>query len=129
MNGRLIGRQTCHLTEDLEESDYAIVIGANPWQSHGIPRARKVIQAFRRDPKRTLVVIDPRRTITAEYADIHLQVRDAGNWFEDYYPEEIDELVLEVEGEIKDLARLKRLFSIFARMMNDLCRLGSAYES
>jgi anaerobic selenocysteine-containing dehydrogenase len=81
VNGRLFGRQTCHLTEDLEESDYAIIIGANPWQAHGIPRARKVIQAFRRDPKRTLVVIDPRRTVTAEYADIHLQVRPGTDAF------------------------------------------------
>jgi hypothetical protein len=79
-------------------------------------------------------------TIKALYADdflrelvkaepnIHIQVRDAGSWFEDYYPEDIDELVLEVEGEVKDLTRLKRLFSLFARVMNDLCRLGSAYE-
>jgi anaerobic selenocysteine-containing dehydrogenase len=74
VNGRLFGRQTCHLTEDLEETDFALVIGTNPWQSHGFPRARKVIQAFRKDPRRKLVVIDPRRTVTAEYADLHLRV-------------------------------------------------------
>ncbi len=81
VNGRLFGRQTCHLTEDLEESDYAILLGTNPWQAHGIPRARKVIQAFRRNPKRTLVVVDPRRTITAEYADLHLQVKPGTDAF------------------------------------------------
>ncbi|HHH11912.1 MAG TPA: molybdopterin oxidoreductase family protein, partial [Sorangium sp.] len=75
VNGRLFGRQSCHLTEGIEEADYVIIIGANPWQAHGFPRARKVIQAFRNNPKRTLVVIDPRRTKSAEMADIHLQVR------------------------------------------------------
>ena len=69
------------------------------------------------------------REMVKKEPDIHIQVRDAGNWFEDYYPDEIDELIVEVEGEVKDLDRLKGLFSLFARMMNDLCRLGSAYET
>jgi anaerobic selenocysteine-containing dehydrogenase len=57
VNGKLFGRQTCHLTEDMEESDFVIVIGANPWQSHGIPRARQVIREIGRDPDRMLVVV------------------------------------------------------------------------
>jgi hypothetical protein len=83
------------------------------------------------DPEKIKTLFDDgflRELVKAE-PDIHMQVRDAGNWFEDYYPNEIDELVLEVEGEVVDLTRLKRLFSMFARMMNDLCRLGSAYET
>ncbi len=75
VNGKLFGRQTCHISEDIEEADYAIIIGANPWQAHGFPRARKVLQEISKDPKRTLVVVDPRRTRTAELADIHLQVK------------------------------------------------------
>lgn len=75
VNGRLFGRQTCHLTEGFEDSDYAFLIGANPWQAHGISQARKVLKEIRQDPIRTLVVVDPRKTETAEMADIHLQVR------------------------------------------------------
>jgi anaerobic selenocysteine-containing dehydrogenase len=81
VNGRLFGRQTCHLTEGIEESDYVLIIGANPWQSHGFPRARQVLRELARDPGRTLVVVDPRRTRTAELADIHLQVRPGTDAF------------------------------------------------
>ena len=79
VNGRLFGSQRCHPTEDVEHSDYVLFIGTNPWQSHGIPRARKVLQAIAKDPARTMVVIDPRRTETAQRADIHLQVKPGGD--------------------------------------------------
>ncbi|ANM30636.1 dehydrogenase [Acidobacteria bacterium Mor1] len=81
VNGKLFGRQTCHLTEEIHHADYAIILGANPWQAHGIPKAREVLRAFKKDPNRTLVVVDPRRTVTAEYADIHLQVRPGTDAF------------------------------------------------
>ena len=79
VDGKLFGRQDCHPAEDVEHADYLIVIGANPWQSHGVPRARKVLQDIARDPQRTLVVVDPRRTESAEKADIHVQVRPGGD--------------------------------------------------
>lgn len=60
---------------DAEHCEVAVFIGKNPWQSHGIARARVVLKDIARDPERTLIVIDPRRTETAELADIHLQVR------------------------------------------------------
>jgi anaerobic selenocysteine-containing dehydrogenase len=79
VDGKLFGDQACHPTEDAESADYLLVIGANPWQSQGIPRARHVLQEIARDPNKTLVVVDPRRTETAEKADIHLQVRPGGD--------------------------------------------------
>jgi anaerobic selenocysteine-containing dehydrogenase len=79
VDGKLFGSQACHPTEDVEHADYLLVIGANPWQSHGFPRARHVLQEIARDPRRTLVVVDPRRTETAEKADVHLQVRPGGD--------------------------------------------------
>ena len=79
VDGKLYGRQTCHPAEDVHNADYVLFIGTNPWQSHGIPQARKVINAFARDPQRTMVVIDPRATETAKKADIHLQVRPGGD--------------------------------------------------
>ncbi len=75
VNGRLFGHQTCHTTEDVEHADYVLFIGCNPFQSHGIPSARDTLRALRKDPQRTMVVVDPRRTETAEQADIHLQLR------------------------------------------------------
>ncbi|HEX5360407.1 MAG TPA: molybdopterin-dependent oxidoreductase, partial [Fluviicoccus sp.] len=75
VNGRLFGQQTCHTTEDVEHADYVLFIGTNPFQAHGIPNARDTLKEIRKDPNRTMVVIDPRRTETAKYADIHLQVK------------------------------------------------------
>jgi len=75
VNGRLFGHQTCHTAEDVEHADYVVFIGCNPFQSHGIPRSRELLRELRRDPRRTMVVVDPRRTETAEHADIHLQLR------------------------------------------------------
>ena len=79
LDGRLFGRQTCHPSEDVHNADYVLFIGTNPWQSHGIPQARKVLNALARDPERTMVVIDPRATETAKKADVHLQVRPGGD--------------------------------------------------
>ncbi|MEO7736086.1 MAG: molybdopterin-dependent oxidoreductase [Kofleriaceae bacterium] len=60
---------------DFEHCDVALFLGKNPWHSHSIPRARVTLKAIAGDPARTLIVIDPRRTETAELADIHLAVR------------------------------------------------------
>ncbi|MFZ1863292.1 MAG: molybdopterin-dependent oxidoreductase [Polyangiales bacterium] len=70
--GRLMGTVT---RADFERCEVALFIGKNPWQSHGIPRARVTLREIAKDPKRSLIVIDPRRTETAELADIHLQVK------------------------------------------------------
>ncbi len=66
---------------DFEHCEVALLIGKNPWQSHGIPRARVTVREIARDPARTLIVIDPRRTETAELADIHLRVRPGADAF------------------------------------------------
>ncbi|MEM9593548.1 MAG: molybdopterin-dependent oxidoreductase [Acidobacteriota bacterium] len=79
LNGKLFGRQTCHPGEDVEGSDFLLLIGTNPWQSHGFPRARKVLNEIARDPDRRMVVVDPRYTETAKKADTFLQVRPGGD--------------------------------------------------
>ena len=81
VNGRLFGRQTCHMTEAWRRPRSWSCIGANPWQAHGIRNARTTLHEIAKDPARTLVVIDPRRTETAAMADIHLQVRPGTDAF------------------------------------------------
>jgi anaerobic selenocysteine-containing dehydrogenase len=66
---------------DFEHCEVAIFLGKNPWFSHSIPRARLTLREIASDPNRTLIVVDPRRTETAEIADIHLQVKPAGDAF------------------------------------------------
>jgi anaerobic selenocysteine-containing dehydrogenase len=69
---RMTGTQT---RADFGSCEVALFIGKNPWQSHGIPHARVTLKKIAKDPARTLIVIDPRRTKTAQLADIHLQVK------------------------------------------------------
>jgi anaerobic selenocysteine-containing dehydrogenase len=60
---------------DFEHCEVAFFLGKNPWHSHSIPRARVTLREIAKDPARCLIVVDPRRTETAELADIHLQVK------------------------------------------------------
>jgi anaerobic selenocysteine-containing dehydrogenase len=69
---RMMGSAT---RADFEHCDVALFLGKNPWHSHSLPRARVTLKAIAADPARTLIVVDPRRTETAELADIHLAVR------------------------------------------------------
>jgi len=60
--------------EDLEEADLIVLTGSNAAWCHPVLFQR--IQAAReKRPDMKLVVIDPRRTVTAEGADLHLAVR------------------------------------------------------
>ncbi|WP_436496533.1 molybdopterin-dependent oxidoreductase [Actinokineospora sp. HUAS TT18] len=72
VDGRLYGG---HTKGDFEHAEVVVFVGKNPWQSHSFPRARPVLKALAADPKRTMVVIDPRRSESAAMADIHLQVK------------------------------------------------------
>src|SRR5262249_31515637 len=76
VSDRMLGGMT---RADFEHADVALFLGKNPWHSHSIPRARVTLKELSKDPARTLIVVDPRRTETAELADIHLQVRPGGD--------------------------------------------------
>ncbi len=75
VDGELFGKTSCHTTGDHEHAQVAVFWGKNPWQSHGFPRARVTLKEIARDPDRSLIVVDPKRSETAELADLHLQVR------------------------------------------------------
>ncbi|HVN38338.1 MAG TPA: molybdopterin-dependent oxidoreductase [Myxococcota bacterium] len=76
--GKMIGGFS---RSDFEHCEVAIFLGKNPWFSHSIPRARVTLREIANDPARTLIVVDPRRTETAEIADIHLQVKPGSDAF------------------------------------------------
>jgi anaerobic selenocysteine-containing dehydrogenase len=60
---------------DFEHCEVAVFVGKNPWHSHGFARTRVVLREIEKDPQRSLIVIDPRRSETAAMADYHLQTR------------------------------------------------------
>jgi anaerobic selenocysteine-containing dehydrogenase len=81
VDGQLFGRPRCHTSGDFEHAEVVVFVGKNPWHSHGFPRARVTLRALSSDPARALIVIDPRRTETAELADHHLQIRPGTDAF------------------------------------------------
>ncbi len=60
---------------DFEHAEVAVFLGKNPWQSHGFARSRVILKEIEKDPNRAIIVIDPRKTETAEMADYHLAVK------------------------------------------------------
>lgn len=69
---------------DIERTDFLLILGANPMVSNGslwtVPNFRDKAKALRERGGR-LVVIDPRRTETAEAADQHIFIRPGGDVF------------------------------------------------
>ncbi len=72
VSGKMVGNFT---RGDFERCEVAVFVGKNPWMSHGIPHARVTLRKIAKDPARAMIVIDPRRTETADLADFHLQVK------------------------------------------------------
>ncbi len=78
VNAKMLGAM---VRGDFEHTEVAVFVGKNPWQSHGISHARTVLKEIANDPARSMVVLDPRRTETAELADFHLRVRPGTDAF------------------------------------------------
>jgi formate dehydrogenase len=83
VNGQMLGGG---VRADFEHCEVALFVGKNPWQSHGIPRARTTLKEIANDPTRAIIVIDPRRSETAELAvsnghGMHLQVKPGTDAF------------------------------------------------
>ena len=72
VEGRMFG---AHTHGEFAETEVAVFLGKNPWHSHGFDQTRRVLKAMANDDSRTLVVIDPRRTETADLADMWLAVK------------------------------------------------------
>ena len=63
--------------DDLDEADLIVLVGSNTAWCHPVIWQR--IEAARKARGTKLVVIDPRRTETAECADLHLPIRPDGD--------------------------------------------------
>lgn len=68
------------------------------------------------------------RELLSSQPDVHFDVKDDEGWFGPKFPEGVDELHFAVGGTIKDIERLKLLYELFAETLDQLCRIGSAYE-
>ena len=107
--GKLLGMQDIEVGDP--EFDAAFIIkGSDEYRVRDLfanAQIRKMVQA---QPK------------------IRLDVKDTEGWFGPKFPEDVDELHFQVVGVIKDVERLKALFDLFATVLDQLCRIGSAYK-
>jgi hypothetical protein len=72
---------------------------------------------------------DPKiRQMIQAQPHIRLEVKDNEGWFGPKFPENVDELYFQEIGVIKDVDRLKGLFDLFAAVLDQLCKIGSAYK-
>lgn len=78
VEGRMYGT---HTHGEFADAEVSIFLGKNPWHSHGFDEARRVLKEIAADDGRSMVVIDVRRTETADLADHFLQVAPGGDAF------------------------------------------------
>lgn len=100
---------------DVDRTDYLMIVGANPLETNGslfaAPDLPNRLKALRQRGGK-VVVIDPRRTRTAEYAEEHLPVRPGTDPFllfgivHTLLAENLATVTLDVNGldELRDLA-------------------------
>jgi hypothetical protein len=71
------------------------------------------------------------RELIAAQPEINFSVRDDEEkfWGGRNFPPGVDELYFQVTGVIKDADRLKLLYDLFSETLDELCRMGSAYEN
>jgi hypothetical protein len=107
--GRLLGMQDIEVGDP--EFDEALIIKGNDEE--------RVRELFSDTKIRQMILAQPK---------IRLEVKDSEGWFGPKFPEAVDELHFHVLGVIKDVERLKSLFDLFAAVLDQLCRIGSAYK-
>jgi hypothetical protein len=107
--GRLLGMQDIEVGDpDFDES---FIIKGND--------ESKVRELFANPEIRQMIQDQPK---------IRLDVKDSEGWFGPTFPDDVDELHFQVVGLIKDVERLKSLFDLFAAVLDQLCKIGSAYK-
>ena len=69
------------------------------------------------------------RALIEAQPDVHFEVKNDDGWFGAIFPAGVDELYFQTLGVIKDEQQLKGIFDLFSLVLDELCRMGSAYES
>ncbi|MFC4592300.1 molybdopterin-dependent oxidoreductase [Sphaerisporangium corydalis] len=117
--GLMFGNPMAIPVPDLDRTDYLLVLGANPVESNGSLCAAPNFPARLKDLRKRggrLVVVDPRRTRTADLADEHLFIRPGTDAFLLYgivhtlLAENLTAIGVDVEG-VEDLRRLAEDFA------------------
>ena len=73
--GRMLGKQYNVAIPDEHQCEMLVGWGWNGMESHQMPRAPRMLSQMSKDPKKILVIIDPRKSETAAIANLHLPIR------------------------------------------------------
>ena len=74
INGHMFGSEGLDFQPDEHRCDVILVIGTNPWISHGMQRARLVVKEISNDPNRKLIFVDPLCHETARLVYVSFQI-------------------------------------------------------
>ena len=108
--GKLLGMQDIEVGHEPFDTDF--VVKGND--------ESKVRRLFSNPAIRDLVAAQP---------EIRFDVNPAEHgWFSRKYPENTDELSFMVTGVVKDIERLKQVYALFAATLDELTRMGAAYQ-
>lgn len=107
--GKLLGMQDIEIGDAFFDEAF-ILQGTNELMLRQLLASPKVREYLEADP------------------DVDFQVKDDEGWFGTKFPHGVDELYFLTLGVITDTERLKNLFDLFAEVLDELCRIGSAYE-
>jgi hypothetical protein len=69
------------------------------------------------------------RRLIQEQPKLRLEIKDDEGLFRPHFPEGVDELAFHTLGIVKDVDRLKKMFDLFAEVLEELNRMGSATEA
>lgn len=108
--GKFFGMQDVEVGDPAFDRDF-IVQGTDEARLRSLFSSRRMREVLQRQPA------------------VHLSVKDDEGWLGTRFPDRVDVLTFVVVGVIKDIERLKALYELFAVTLDELCRIGAAYES
>jgi hypothetical protein len=85
-----------------------------------------VIKSNDEDKVKTLCRSDRLRALVTEQPKFQLTIEDDDGWFGARYPADVDVLVFNVAGSIRDVERLKGLYNVFGETLHRLSEMGVA---
>ena len=66
------------------------------------------------------------RELLCDQREVFFNASKHSGWYSADFPQGVGELLFQARGEIKNLARLKRLYELFGETLDTLCQIGSA---
>jgi hypothetical protein len=88
--------------------------------------ARFVIKSNNLDEVKKLFSDEKIRALLKKQPHVYFRASKESGWYSKEFPDGIGELLFLARGEIRDLGRLKELYTLFGETLDQLCRIGAA---